>query len=54
MTSLGTNVDPITNLIEKYKEDSSIAAIKYTSPCQSLSLETVNRKEILHEIKKLK
>ena len=52
--SIDTNVDPMTNIIEKYKEHPSIVVIKYVAPCQSFSSQTVDRDKIIKEIKNFK
>ena len=44
----------MTNITEKYKEHPSIVVIKYVVPCQSFSSQTVDRDEIIKEIKNFK
>ena len=53
MTHLGDNQDQISSIIEKYKNYSSITAIKNAFPSHSFVLETVSREEIFKEIKNL-
>ena len=52
--SIDTNVDPITKRTEKYQGHPSIIAIKNAFLCQSFSLETIDKDQMLQEIENLK
>ena len=52
--SIDTNVDPITKTTEKYQGHPSIIAIKNAFLCQSFSLETIDKDQMLQEIENLK
>ena len=51
--SIGINADPVTNIIEKYKEQRDIIATKNIFSCQSFSFKTVGRDEIVTKLKNL-
>ena len=54
LTALENNENPISNIIEKYKNHPSIIAIKNAFPSHSFFFGTVNRDEILKKKKKRK
>lgn len=53
IASIGINVDPITSIIEKYKEQRDIIVTKTIFSCQSFSFKTVGRDEIVTKLKNL-
>ena len=52
LTALENNENPISNIIEKYKNHPNIIAIKNAFPSHSFVFGTVNRDEILKKKKK--
>ena len=54
LSPLNDNEGPISNIIEKYKNQPTVIAIKNAFPSHSFVCETVSRDEILKEIRNLK